>query len=205
MAKQLAFYFDASACSGCKACQMACKDKHGLNAGLLWRRVYEISGGEWIKKSKAWTPNVFAYNLSLACNHCQKPICQASCPTGAISKRKDGIVLIDASKCIGCRYCEWGCPYGSPQYNESTGTMTKCHFCYDYIDMGKPPACVASCPMRALDFGPLSKLKKKYPGTQNIYPLPAPNLTEPAIVIQPHKDSAKASKANASVANWEEV
>jgi anaerobic dimethyl sulfoxide reductase subunit B (iron-sulfur subunit) len=205
MAKQLAFFFDASACSGCKACQMACKDKHDLDLGIIWRRVYEIAGGEWIKKGNAWIPGVFAYNLSLACNHCQKPICQTSCPTGAISKRKDGIVLIDAAKCIGCRYCEWGCSYGSPQYDQATGTMTKCHFCFDYIDEGKPPACVAACPMRALDYGPLTKLKKKYPGLPNLYPLPAPNLTEPALVIIPHKDSEQASKTNATVANWEEV
>jgi len=205
MAKQLAFYFDASACSGCKACQLACKDKHDLDLGLLWRRVYEVAGGEWTQKGNAWIPGVFAYNLSLSCNHCQKPICLTSCPTGAISKRKDGIVLIDSARCIGCRYCEWGCPYGSPQYDEVTGTMTKCHFCYDYIDEGKPPACVAACPMRALDFGPLARLKKKYPGAQDMYPLPPASLTEPAIVIKPHKDSPKASEANASVANREEV
>ena len=64
MAKQYAFYFNASACSGCKACQMACKDKHDLNLGILWRRVYEIAGGEWKKKENAWIPGVFAYNTS---------------------------------------------------------------------------------------------------------------------------------------------
>ena len=70
MPKQCAFYFDSSACSGCKACQMACKDKHGLHVGLLWRRVYEVTGGGWARRGEAWLSSVFAYNVSLACNHC---------------------------------------------------------------------------------------------------------------------------------------
>jgi anaerobic dimethyl sulfoxide reductase subunit B (iron-sulfur subunit) len=72
MTKQYAFYFDSSACSGCKACQVACKDKHNLEVGRLWRRVYEVSGGGWQRQGQAWTTSAFAYNLSLACNHCAK-------------------------------------------------------------------------------------------------------------------------------------
>lgn len=205
MAKQLAFYFDAAACSGCKACQMACKDKHDLAVGLLWRRVYEITGGEWKRQGSTWDPGVFAYNLSMACNHCQKPICQSMCPTGAIFRRSDGIVLIDRETCIGCRYCEWGCPYGAPQYDEESGVMTKCHFCYDLIDEGQAPACVTACPMRALDFGSLTALKKKHPESDHIFPLPDPELTEPSLLIKPHRDAAQAGPENASIANLEEV
>jgi len=205
MAKQLAFYFNSSACSGCKACQVACKDKHDLPVGLLWRRVYEISGGEWKKAGKAWNPGVYAYNLSIACNHCEKPICRDACPTGAIEKRKDGIVLINSQKCMGCRYCEWSCPYGAPRFDKSSGTMTKCHFCYDYIDEGKIPSCVAACPMRALDFGELSGLRKKYAGSGEVHPLPPFSMTRPSVVIKPHKDSVQAKKKNVPVANREEV
>ena len=82
--KQYAFYFDASACSGCKACQVACKDRHGLEVGLLWRRVYEVTGGDWTRSGEAWVSSVFAYNVSLACNHCLEPICAEVCPTGGI-------------------------------------------------------------------------------------------------------------------------
>lgn len=205
MAKQLAFYFNSIKCSGCKACQMACKDKHDLKVGVNWRRVYEISGGYWENRGAAWVPHVLAYNLSIACNHCIKPICRDVCPTGAIAKRKDGIVLIDSDKCMGCRYCEWACPYGSPQFDKNSGTMTKCHLCFDYIDKDKTPACVSACPQRALDFGELSDLKEKYSGIDSVHPLPDSTLTEPAIIITPHKDTERAKKEQAKIANREEV
>ena len=92
-ASRYAFFFDAASCSGCKACQAACKDKHELPVGLLWRRVYELVGGRWDREGEAWLPDVFAFNLSLACNHCEAPICAEVCPTGAMRRRDDGIVL----------------------------------------------------------------------------------------------------------------
>jgi anaerobic dimethyl sulfoxide reductase subunit B (iron-sulfur subunit) len=203
--KQYAFYFDSNACSGCKACQAACKDKHDLPVDVLWRRVYEITGGNWVKSGDVWVPGVFSYYLSMACHHCEKPICGEACPTNAIYKRQDGIVILDTQSCIGCRYCEWACPYGAMQFVESERLMTKCHFCYDYIDLDKPPACVAACPMRALDFGELADLQKKYGGTRVVFPLPEASITEPALLIKPHKDAARATKDTAEVANWEEI
>ncbi|MEJ2711547.1 MAG: hypothetical protein P8074_28320 [Anaerolineales bacterium] len=107
MTKQYAFYFDSSSCTGCKACQVACKDKNNLEVGVLWRRVYSVTGGDWVSTGNAWTSQAFAYELSISCNHCQDPLCVHVCPTTAMHKREDGIVLVDASKCIGCKYCEW--------------------------------------------------------------------------------------------------
>ena len=205
MVKQYAFYFDSSVCSGCKTCQIACKDKHDLEVGRLWRRVYEISGGKWERRGPLWSPQVFVYNLSIGCNHCEDPLCMKSCPTKAISKRKDGIVVIDRNKCIGCRYCEWGCPYGSLQFNRSSGTMSKCSFCFDLIDRGEQPVCVTACPMRALDFGDLSELSQKYSGSNSVYPLPDPNLTGPSIIIKPHRDATRAKMEKGRIANIEEV
>ncbi len=203
--KQLAFYFDAASCSGCKACQAACKDKHYLPVGILWRRVYEVSGGGWTQRGAAWLSTVFAYNVSLACNHCERPICVEVCPAGAISKRPDGIVLIDSDKCIGCKYCSWACPYGAPQYDEQAGHMTKCTLCADHIDAGLPPACVAACPMRALDYGDKDELQIRYGIKRDIYPLPEPSLTEPALVISPHQEAARAKSETARIGNREEV
>ncbi len=205
MKKQLAFYFDSDSCSGCKTCQVACKDKHDLGPGNRWRRVYEISGGEWKKEGEAWIPEVFAYNLSMSCNHCEDPICLRVCPTAAITKRDDGIVLIDAERCMGCRYCEWACPYGSPQFDASTGRMGKCHLCHDYIDQGKVPVCVSSCPMRALDFGEYEALQEKYGDTPNIYPLPDPEITHPRMVVHPHHSHGLTDKWEPSISNTEEV
>jgi DMSO reductase iron-sulfur subunit len=114
---------------------MACKDRDGLKVGLLWRRVYEVAGGGWTRRGEAWSSSVFAYNISLACNHCEKPICAEVCPTRAITRRADGIVLLDPAKCVGCKYCSWACPYGAPQYDDEAGTMSKCTFCAEDLNV----------------------------------------------------------------------
>jgi len=203
--RQYGFYFDSSLCSGCKACQGACKDKNDLAVGVLWRRVYEIAGGRWKKNGNVWVPDIFAYFLSMACHHCENPVCLPSCPTKAIFKRMDGVVLIDTFACIGCRYCEWACPYGAMQFDERKRWVTKCDFCADYLDEGKPPACVSACPMRALEFGDISDLRKKYGGTSEVFPLPEAKTCEPALVIKPHRSAARATKETAEVENWEEI
>jgi len=205
MVKQYAFYFDSTSCSGCKTCQMACKDKNKLEVGRRWRRVYEASGGDWVQTGNTWIPNVYAYFISMSCNHCEHPICLEVCPSQAIHKRKDGIVLIDETKCVGCEYCSLACPYGAPQYNKTTGKMSKCDFCYEQIDQGKNPACVEACPMRVLEFGELDDLIAKYGKSDDISPLPKSSLTEPAIVISPHKDARKAGNQSCQIANREEV
>lgn len=200
-----AFYFDSSSCSGCKACQVACKDKNNLPVGILWRRVYEVTGGGWTRRGDAWLSTVFAYNVSLACNHCERPICVEVCPAGAYTKRADGIVLLDSNRCLGCQYCAWACPYGAPQYDERTGRMSKCNFCVDNLEAGQPPACVAACPLRALDFGDRAELEARYGSLDVIYPLPEAALTEPALVLTPHREAGRTASEPAGIANREEV
>ncbi len=195
-AARLVFDFDASACSGCKACQVACQDKNDLARGVLWRRVYEISGGGWQRAGAAWTNTVFAYNLSLACNHCAQPICVEVCPARALTQRADGIVLLDPDQCLGCRYCEWACPYGAPQYDAQAGRMSKCNLCADNLDAGQPPACVAACPLRAL-----TVREDETQTAQSIYPLPVPRLTEPGLTITPHRAATQAAQERARIAN----
>ena len=199
---RLAFFFDSSTCSGCKACQVACKDKNDLPVGKLWRRVYEVTGGGWKQEGASWVQDVFAYNLSLSCNHCADPICAKNCPTRAIRQREDGIVLIDPSSCIGCKYCAWACPYGAPQFNTKSGVMGKCDLCVDYVDQGKRPSCVDACPMRALDFGEYDELVSKYGDPAHVYPLPQPSITRPSIVVRAHRN---ARGANPAVSNVEEI
>ncbi|MFC2158420.1 DMSO/selenate family reductase complex B subunit [Acidobacteriota bacterium] len=205
MAKQRGFYFNSSTCSGCKACQMACKDKNDLEAGVIWRRVYEITGGGWEKKGEAWIPGVYAYNLSISCNHCSNPLCMSSCPNSAVIRGEEGIVTIDPERCMGCRYCEWACPYGAPQFDGEKGIMTKCDLCADYLSQDRMPACVAACPQRALDSDDIEKLKKKYKSFDSVHPLPDSKLTRPSLLIKPHRDEKKARETSADIANREEV
>ena len=178
--RQLGFIHNNVDCIGCRACEIACKDKNGLAAGPRFRRVMYVEGGTF--------PDVYAYKVNMSCNHCAEPACLPACPSGAIWKRADnGVVDIDSTLCIGCRRCEAACPYGAPQFDASAGVMTKCNFCEDVVAEGESPYCVAACPARALDFGELSELQAKYGDVAAIEPLPAADLTKPALVITPHR------------------
>ncbi len=199
-----AFSFDSSACTGCKACQIACKDKNDLPAGVLWRRVYEVAGGGWQRQGQAWTTDVFAYNLSIACNHCNHPICAGVCPTKAYDQRPDGLVILNLEKCVGCQYCSWACPYGAPQYDPAAGHMTKCNFCMDNLEQGQAPACVAACPLRVLDHGQQADLLAREGGRKQVAPLVEVEKREPNLFIRPHALAERAS-AQGAVSNWEEV
>jgi anaerobic dimethyl sulfoxide reductase subunit B (iron-sulfur subunit) len=200
-----AFYVNLNACTGCKACQVACKDKWNLPVGRTWRRVAEYTGGAWVQENGTFQQNVFAYYVSVACNHCENPACIEACPAQAIMKRPDGIVVINQQDCIGCRYCEWTCPYGAPQFDAQIGKMSKCNFCYDAIDAGESPACVGACPVRALDYGELSDLQAKYGTLRAVEPLPDPSITRPSVVLSPHKDSQMVGSGTGQLSNPEEV
>lgn len=137
-----------------------------------WRRVTATEVGEL-------PPNVDVLNLSISCNHCSEPMCVEVCPMGRIVKEDDyGIVMINESKhCISCARCSDVCEWDSPQFfkeidqgtiGANSPKMTKCNLCIDRISEGLKPACVASCPMRALDAGPMEVLKKKYPDWDDI-------------------------------------
>ncbi len=209
MPKQLAFYFDQTACTGCKACQVACKDKNDLPVGITWRHAMQYGGGSWnahpTRKDLVVATNIFAYALSKACMHCENPACVNACPTGAMTKRADGIVLVNADQCVGCRYCEWACPYGAPQFNAAKGVMTKCTFCEDLLAQGQNPVCVDACPMRALDIGELADLRAKYGNINAIEPLPSASLTSPALVITPHKYAQASGKGTGKILDPEEM
>lgn len=200
------FFFDSSACSGCKTCQVACKDKNNLGPGIRFRRVYEVCGSSWQSTNEgAWVPNIAAYNLSVACNHCENPSCVTACPTRAMSVDSQGIVSVNPDRCVGCRYCEWACPYGAPQYNYDSGIMQKCDFCKDYIDQGMKPVCVSSCLMRALDFDTLENLEVRYGKNRDVHPLPSSAHTGPSLIIEPHPTSGLGASINAAIINREEV
>lgn len=203
MTKQLAFYVDTSACAKCKACQIACQDKNNLPAHMRWRRVLPYEGGTWIpdrSRNNLLRPRrIFSYSVSISCMHCQNPICAEVCPAGAIIKRDDGVVYIDQDRCIGCRYCEWACPYGAVHFDEEAGTMSKCDFCRDLLAKGENPACVDACVMRALKFGDLEELRAEYGDVAEIEPLPSADLTNPSIVLKPHRDAQPSGEGRGKI------
>jgi anaerobic dimethyl sulfoxide reductase subunit B (iron-sulfur subunit) len=203
--RQYGFYIDTANCSGCKTCQIACQDKNDLEPGLLWRKILDIEGGEWKNDSGVFSQYAFAYHISLACNHCSKPLCVEACPTQAMHVTDIGTVDIDQGKCIGCGYCTWACPYDAPRLDKRTGRMSKCDMCYDKITRDENPVCVDACPMRALDFGYVDELQEKYGKNRSIFPLASPGLSEPNVVIRNHKNSHEASGKNALIANREEL
>ena len=186
---QLGFIHHNVDCIGCRACEIACKDKNGLPPGPRFRRVQYVEGGTF--------PNVYAYKVNMSCNHCAEPACLPACPTGAIYKRqKDGIVDIDSTLCIGCRRCEAACPYGAPQYDPEEHVVKKCNMCVDEIDSGRKPYCVMACMMRVLDIGPIDQLRDgsyqtlarapNEPAAGQVKNMADPELTNPSIVFVPH-------------------
>lgn len=206
MTKQYGFFIDSAKCTGCKTCTLACKDYKDLGVDTSYRRVYEYAGGDWVNNNGIWQHNdVFAYYLSIACNHCSMPACTAVCPTGAMHKREDGFVIVNESVCIGCRNCESACPYGAPQYNASKKHMTKCDGCYQRVEAGLKPICVESCPLRALDFGLIEDLRAKYGSNQDVAPLPPSHYTQPNIVVKVNPHAKPTGSKAGFLANPKEV
>jgi len=207
--KQLAFHVKLDQCTGCRACQVACQDKNDLPAETTWRRVLEYSGGSWIPDGDMFVPSgEFTYFLPIACMHCENPPCMEVCPAGAIFKREgEGIVLIDSEKCIGCRYCQWACPYGALWFDGEINKMSKCNFCIDLLTTGDRhvPVCVDACPYRCIEFGMLDELQAKYGTLADPAPLPDASITGPSVVFTPHKDTQPNNSGTGEIMNLEEV
>lgn len=204
--KQYGFFVDTSKCTGCKTCQVSCKDEKELDIGPKFRRIYEYTGGDWVKSDNVWIQNIFNYYISLACNHCTNPICAKVCPTGAMHKRlEDGLVIVDQSVCIGCRNCESACPYGAPQFDSHKKVMSKCDGCYMRVEQGLKPVCIESCPQRALDFDQINILHEKYGEGSQIAPLPSPHYTAPNLIIKAHPNAKPMGSRIGHLANSKEV
>ncbi|MFI5149760.1 MAG: 4Fe-4S dicluster domain-containing protein [Bacteroidia bacterium] len=165
--KKFVMVIDESKCDGCKKCTEACQKMHYTESDREWIKVFTM------KDAEATAP----YFFPKPCFHCDNPPCTKVCPVNATFKRQDGIVLIDNTRCIGCRSCMAACPYSTRFFNWShpdpkqtaalseqqyspessvprrMGTVEKCDFCPDMLRQGKMPACVSGCPMDAIYFG----------------------------------------------------
>ena len=164
---------DFKRCIECRACEAACKQwNHVVTfASVHYRQVQLLQSGKY--------PTPRTVSLSLACNHCANAYCIKVCPVQAISRRAEGIVLIDETKCIGCRECEKFCPYQAPQFNAESHKMEKCTMCYDRIDQGLQPACASECPTGALKWGLWDDISTQ--GVGQVENFTDPSYTQPHI------------------------
>lgn len=141
--EQFAFEVDLDACSGCKACVVACHNLNGLEPNETWRGVGLLHGGT------AELPVL--QHVTTACHHCLEPACLSGCPVAAYEKDPlTGIVRHLDDQCIGCQYCILKCPYDVPKYSASKGIVRKCDMCSTRLSAGEAPACVQSCPHEAI-------------------------------------------------------
>jgi len=142
------FIFNHNKCVNCNACSAACILENGWTVHP--RKIFIFNS-----EAELSFPVI---NLSLACNHCESAVCMKGCPTSAL--RRDavtGAIILDEMKCIGCRYCQWNCPYDAPKFNSENGTVAKCNLCYSGLIEGRQPACSSACPTGALNFGQLAE------------------------------------------------
>jgi Fe-S-cluster-containing dehydrogenase component len=167
--KKFVMVIDLSRCKNVGACKVACNHAHHLNPGQNWIKLHAMQDAE--NTAHYWQPTT--------CMHCDEPPCVKVCPVDATFKRKDGIVLIDNERCIGCRFCMAACPYSTRVFNwqepilekevaaqhyscetsvpQKIGTVSKCDFCPDMARKGELPHCVSACPNGVYFFGDMNE------------------------------------------------
>jgi formate dehydrogenase iron-sulfur subunit len=160
---------DVSKCTGCRGCQLACKQWNGQPAkqtknrgtyqnppDLQWNtwtliRFQELAGKNGLK----W---LFRKD---GCMHCTDAACAKVCPSGALYKTEYGTVALNRERCIGCKECVSACPFDIPRYDRDTDKITKCDLCFSRIEADLTPACIKACPTGALLFGEKKAMLKK--------------------------------------------
>ncbi len=150
-ARHWAMLVDVRRCIGCQSCTMSCIQENAVPEGSFRTVVSTYSVEVTDARQPAGT-----YVLPRLCNHCDNPPCVPVCPVGATFKRADGIVLVDADRCVGCAYCVQACPYDARFINHDTNKADKCTFCAHRLEAGLLPACVETCVGGARIFGDLN-------------------------------------------------
>ncbi|MBI5602694.1 MAG: 4Fe-4S binding protein [Deltaproteobacteria bacterium] len=136
---------DLDRCIRCYACEVACKQENRLPAGPRWASVVTV--GPRIMEGELHQDFVF-----VTCFQCNEPLCLAACNTGAISKRGDGVVVIDETACQGCGLCVLACPYGAVHLRPGEKKAWKCDQCTERVNDGLGPSCVQHCAGGSLQF-----------------------------------------------------
>lgn len=164
---------DTTRCVGCRRCEKACNT---INTDLPRRDAGFYADESVLQERRRMTDAEYTVvnrfenradpstpvHAKFQCMHCRKAACVSACIVGALRRDESGAVRYDARKCIGCRYCMQACPFQVPAYeynNALTPQVRKCTLCYDArVRKGEVPACVESCPMEVMNFGPRSAM-----------------------------------------------
>ncbi|HUX64586.1 sulfate reduction electron transfer complex DsrMKJOP subunit DsrO [Sulfuricella sp.] len=170
-----AMVVDVQKCIGCQACTVSCIMENAMpeNSFRTIVSTYEVHEGK----------RTGTYMLPRLCNHCDNPPCIPVCPVGATFQRKDGVVVVDGDRCVGCAYCVQACPYDARFINHETGKADKCTFCAHRVDAGLLPACVETCVGGARIFGDLNDPNSK---VRHLVDQNKIKVLKPEMGTQPH-------------------
>lgn len=160
--KPVGMLIDLTRCTGCNSCALACKVANNkpnpttVPTGLTYDSLSYVDTRNVVDARGAEVP----VHVKVQCMHCLHPACVSACTVGALKKTKEGPVVYDGSKCIGCRYCQYACPFGLPVYDwdNPLGLIGKCEMCVQLQAQGETPACAAACPNGAIRFGKRDEL-----------------------------------------------
>ena len=155
-----AMLYDATKCTGCRACQMACKRENDMPTESGEEELYEkpqslsASTRTLIEVAEVEETGDWSF-VKKQCMHCLHPACVSACPVGALQQTEHGAIIYKGERCIGCRYCQVACPFNIPKFewNKTFPYIEKCDMCVDRLEEGLPPACADVCPTGAIMFG----------------------------------------------------
>jgi formate dehydrogenase iron-sulfur subunit len=179
-------FVDTTVCTGCKACQVACKEWNGLEAepahfrqepGMPYPVAANFTGASYDNTARlgarTWRHVLFIEQINASrqgsrwlfmsdsCKHCTDAACLNVCPAEAIERTDLGNVVVRQDKCVGTRLCNKACPYGVIAYSEKTRTSHKCTLCNARIHSGLGTACANACPTGSILFGEIPELKAR--------------------------------------------
>ena len=140
-----ALVIDHEACWGCMTCEVACGQEHDFRNKFLHVTEERPAPGGALGD--------YRYRVNV-CRHCDDPACVAACPEEAITRRDDGIVILDPNRCSGCRNCLEACAYDGIWFDEGNQKAVKCNMCHHRVDQGLLPACADNfCLAHCIYFG----------------------------------------------------
>ena len=138
---------DVGRCLGCKSCEIECALAHS-EAGTM----VEALQAETLPQARIHVEVVGESNVPMQCQHCDDAPCIVVCPSGALHRSEDALVLLDSGECIGCGQCLLVCPFGVIDMARDGKVVVKCDLCPQRVAAGQEPACAAGCPTGALQY-----------------------------------------------------